>query len=168
MSDGPDFYDDVPTGNAIVKSTSQAQTLARKIAGELPPNECRFHCITCGWSKTLEFDEEEIEVLGDIRDYGGPCPGCDSMTLVPYEKLLGGDIKTINDRAKETRREEFKEQADVFVDRIKEEVAAVATGTIFDGAGSMPTAAETSGGTTREEYPDASDVDVSNLKPREG
>ncbi len=171
MSDnGPKIYDDVPTGSAIVKTTDRAQALARKMAGELPPNECRFHCITCGWSKTLQFEEDEIEALGgDITGYGGPCPECSSMTLVPYARLMGGDIKTINERARETRREEFKEQADVFVDRIKEEVAAVTTGTIFDGAPKEPTAEETAGGTTttRDEYPDADDVDTSDLRPRE-
>jgi predicted RNA-binding Zn-ribbon protein involved in translation (DUF1610 family) len=47
-------------------------------------NDMGFKCVTCGWSKMLRFDDDEIDLLhGNIRSYSGPCPECGSMTLVP-------------------------------------------------------------------------------------
>lgn len=167
MPDEP--YDDVPRTNAIVKTEGEAHTLARRMAGEIPPNFGRFHCITCGWNNTLEFTAEEMDALGqDVTKYKGECPDCSCRTLVIYDALFGAEMKSIDQRAREGRREEFKEQADVLADRFGEEVrnviGAVTTGNIFDGAPGMPTAAETSGGTTkateqaeRTQYPDAPD-----------
>jgi len=38
-------------------------------------------CMACGKSVTLDFDDDEIATLGNIRNYTGPCPSCNLMTL---------------------------------------------------------------------------------------
>jgi hypothetical protein len=51
-------------------------------------NEGKFACLSCGWSKTLRFDEEEIKALdGNISGYAGPCPDCNAMTLMDRDML---------------------------------------------------------------------------------
>jgi hypothetical protein len=158
-SDVPGLLPDVPeTGSALALSHDEATALALKMAGEPPPDECRFHCIMCGWNKTLKFEEEEIEALGgDITSYGGPCGGCKSMTLVPYNKLAGDHGKSILDRARENQREEAEIHADVLVDRVKEEVS-----TIF-GKGAMPSV----GGDDTDEEEDLPEAaDISGMTPR--
>jgi hypothetical protein len=168
----PDFRSDVPeTGTSIVKH-DEARALAKKIAGEELPNECHFHCITCGWSKTLQFEEDEIEALGgDITGYGGPCPECSAMTLVPRASLMGDDVGSVYQQAKANRRAEFSEQADVFIDKVQERVGAVMAGStleprpeeVHDPANvhdpRPPSQRE-------EDYPDADDVDTDDMKPR--
>lgn len=169
----PNFKPDVPasSSSAIVKSPDQAKALARKIAGEELPGECRFHCVTCGWNKTLKFEDDEIAALGgDITAYGGPCPDCESMTLTPHAGLMGDDVKTIYERAKKNRREEYAEQADVLVDRVKQEIGSVMGGSTLD-----PTPEEEHDPDNvhdprppgqRDDLPDADDVDSSGLDPR--
>lgn len=177
----PGVHPDIPTthepGTAIVKSSEEARSLALKIAGEELPDECRFHCITCGWSKTLKFEDGELEALGgDITAYGGPCPECESMTLVPYTSLLGKDIETVYQRAKKKRREEYQEQAevqaDVLIDRVADKVGAMMQpGSVFDQTAEEqvdpsdvhdPSAAQRE----RPDLPSADDVDESDLTPR--
>ena len=168
MPDEP--YDDVPRSNAIVKSGHDANYLARRMAGQLPPNESRFHCLTCGWSGTLKFSDDEMEGLGhDISNYSGPCSQCQCQTLVLYSKLFGQDLKSVNERAKEARREEWEEGADIMATRLRQEVVGMVGGSIFEGGPEIPTPEQTSAGTRaaeRDEYPDESEIDVSNLKPR--
>lgn len=160
----PNFKPDVPqTGVAIVKH-DDARALARRMAGDEAPNECHFHCITCGWSKTLQFTEGEIQALGDdVTAYGGPCPaeegGCGSMTLVPRASLFGDDVGTIYAKAKANRRKEYEEQAGVLVDRVKGEIASV-----MQGSSPSPTPEEEHG--LRDDLPDAEQVDTSGMEPR--
>lgn len=172
---------DVPVthapGTAIVKSSEEARSLALKIAGEELPDECRFHCITCGWSKTLKFDDGELEALGgDITAYGGPCPECDSMTLVPYASLLGKDIETVYQRAKKKRHEEYREQAevqaDVLIDRVAGKVGdMMAAGSVLDPTPEEefdPKDIHDPSAAHRDDLPSAEEVGDEELTPRSG
>jgi hypothetical protein len=145
--------------------------LAAKIAGEELPDECRFHCITCGWNKTLKFEEDELQALGgDITAYGGPCASCGSMTLTPYAALMGDEVRTIYERAKKNRREEARENADVLVERLREEAVSMMGGSTL-----QPTPEEAHDPASvhdprppgqRDDLPDMADVDANTLKPR--
>lgn len=152
-----DVLPDAPsTGTALALSHKEATALALKMAGEPPPDECRFHCIMCGWNKTLKFEEAEIEALGsDITSYGGPCGGCGSMTLVPYDKLAGSDAQSILDQARANAREDAEIHADVLVDRVKQELSSAM------GGGGAP-----SGAKEKDDLPDASEVDASGMQGR--
>jgi hypothetical protein len=145
---------DVPTSGAIVRSQNEARTLALKMAGKTPPNECRFNCPMCGWDKTLQFGQEEIEALGgDITSYAGPCPGCDNMTLVPHAHLLGEEFTPAYQRAQENMRKQYEEQADVFIDKATEAVAEMMGGGVLASAPTDPA-------------PASEEPDLSDLRPR--
>lgn len=170
----PDFKPDVPeqsTGTAIVRTSDETKALALKIAGEELPDECRFHCVTCGWNKTLKFEEAEIEALGgDITAYTGPCPECESETLTPHAALMGRDVQSVYERAKKNRLEEYREQADVLVDRVKQEVGSVMSGSAFD---QTPEEQHDPANVhdprppgQRDDLPDADAVDEGDLTPR--
>jgi hypothetical protein len=160
-----------PRGGAIVKTSAGAQALARALAGELPPNKCQFHCVTCGFVDpstgkakrqylTLEFDEDEIEALGgDVRSYSGSCPDCDHDTLVPFDMMMGSDFN-IRGAAQANRRQEYEEQAQVFIDKAKEAVVGVMGGSSLDQTPEERTGAD--------DLPDAADVDVSGMTGRSG
>lgn len=127
---------DVVPGTALaVSSRAEAMALARRMAGDAIPNEMRFRCITCGWDKTLQFDDDEILALNnDISQYGGPCGDCGSMTLVPFGSLFGADFKPILERDKEQRHKEYKEQAVVQAQTLVEEVKRhIVGGSTLDG-----------------------------------
>jgi hypothetical protein len=164
------FRPDVPAGSSalVVKTPEKARALALRTTGQLPPDEMRFACVCCGWDKTMKFDEGEIEALGgDISSYTGPCPKCDSQTLVPRSDLLGDDFKPAMQRAKEARHEEYSEAADVFIEKVQGKVVDAMAGGIFGAtgseAGSTPTGP--TGSATRDNFPDADDV-ADDLKPR--
>lgn len=167
----PDFHPDVPeTGVAIVKH-DEARALARRIAGEEAPNECAFHCITCGWSKTLQFEDDEISALGgDITSYGGPCPKCGSMTLVPKAALMGDDVGTVYQRAKANRREEFEEQADVFIEQVQKKVGDIMSGSTLSQTPEEHVDPDNVHDPRpphmRDDLPSADSVDIDDLKPR--
>jgi hypothetical protein len=171
----PEFKPDVPeTGVSIVKH-EEARALARRIAGEEAPNECRFHCITCGWNETLQFKEEEILALGgDITAYSAPCPDCNAMTMVPYASLMGEDVATVYQKAKANRLAEVEEQAEAnagaLVNRIKGEMSGIMGGSAFS-----PTPEEEHDPANvhdprpvheREDLPSADSVNIDDLKPR--
>lgn len=101
----------------VVRTPEEAARLAKRLAGE-DDKRILFFCLTCGWKSTMEFSDDEIEAMptGSARDYPGPCPGCQSMTLRPFDEMFGG-TETINDMAKRNRRSEYEEAADVFIDR---------------------------------------------------
>jgi hypothetical protein len=101
----------------VVRTPEEAARLAKRLAGE-DDKRILFFCLTCGWKSTMEFSDDEIEAMptGSARDYPGPCPGCQSMTLRPFDEMFGG-TETINDMAKRNRRSEYEEAADVFLDR---------------------------------------------------
>lgn len=125
---------DVPeTGTAIVKDPGEARRLARRMAGE-DEKRCLFNCVTCGWEKTLEFDDDEIAALnGSVRNYSGPCPQCNSMTLIPKDEMFGGE-KSILELAKQNRRAEYEEAADVFLDKAAAKIGEVLVGGVPGGA----------------------------------
>jgi len=170
MADEPDIKPDVPM--AIVRSFDDVRALARRQHGELPPNECRFHCMTCGEDKSLEFDEDEMLALkGDPTQYRGPCWKCGRMTLHPYDNIQNGAFRSVNELARENKRREYGEAADVLFDKAKERI-----GDMFIGmAGGS--AAQTDGAAPpeppvapaqRDDLPNADDVDISGMKPRQG
>lgn len=157
MSDEPKEKPDVPAEKgasvALARHGNNSGKLARSIAGESIPDECLFHCMSCGESKTLKFDEDEISALGnDIRSYAGPCWSCQMMTLVPRDHLIG-DVTSIADRADE----QFKKRVDTALDEVEKRVGKVIGGA-FAGA------AQSKG--EHDDLPDAKDIDVNDLKPR--
>jgi hypothetical protein len=172
LGDGEDidWHSDVPASNAIVHSRDEARSLALKIAGEELPDECLFSCITCGWKSTLKFDESEIAALdNDITSYSGPCPTCNSMTLVPHASLFGRDVQTIYERAKKNRLEEHQESANVLVDTLEKRVLGAIGGTLkpepeeeFD-PGNVHDPRPPG---QRDDLPDADGIDLDGLKPR--
>ena len=95
----------------VVRTPEEAARLAKRLAGE-DDKRILFFCLTCGWKSTMEFSDDEIEAMptGSARDYPGPCPGCQSMTLRPFDEMFGG-TETINDMAKRNRRSEYEEAA---------------------------------------------------------
>jgi hypothetical protein len=127
---------DVPaSGTAIVKDANEARRLARRMAGE-DEKRCLFNCVTCGWEKTLEFEDDEIGALGgSVRNYTGPCPGCQSMTLLPKDEMFGGE-KNVMEMASEHRRAEYGEAADVFLDKAAQKLGDIMSG----GAAPAPAA----------------------------
>jgi len=163
---------DVPTTNAIVTTSKEAIDLASKIAGKSPPDEMRFSCVMCGWDRTVKFAPDEIEALGgDISNYNGPCPthdnGCGSMTLVPRNKLMGDDFKSVADRARESRREEVSEASEVFIGKLKEEIGSVMAGSTLSPSPEEQVPEEPPGhGPPRDDLPDVDDVDSADLEPR--
>lgn len=164
---------DVPTTSLAVvpKGQAEAQRLARRIGGEKPKNEAHLHCLTCGWSGTILFSEEEMEALiveGDPESYGGPCPGsekdengkpkldengqpipCLAMTLQPMSRFVGGDFKSINDMAAENRRRDLREQGEVIGevvgDKIVSKVGAAVGDLILGSAGPVEPSSEEKG-----------------------
>lgn len=162
------IYSDVPKGSALaVTSPEQAQALARRMAGILPPDELEFHCMNCGQSKTLKFDPEEIEALNDdIRTYTGPCWNCGYQMCRPKDAFSGEEPITV--AAKKARTAEYKEQAaiqaDVLADRMKQEVASLITGVPVPPAAQTVTAPAPAN--TYDDLPDASTVSVDDIKPR--
>jgi hypothetical protein len=140
------------------KQQSEARSQALAIAGKRPNVEV-FWCVSCGFSDgghaddgapvvkyprglSLEFAADEVEALGgDIRSYGGPCPVCNSMTLVPMDEF-GPEFKSLREEVGESKRREYAEQAevqaDILVDRVKQEIA----GSVFSGAMTDPAPAD--------------------------
>ena len=171
MTDEKDIkvYSDIPTGTALATTSSpeQAQALARRIAGEIPPNQCEFHCISCGQSRTLEFDPDEMAALdNNVRSYAdtGKCWNCGFQTLRPKDEFIDGS-ESITAMAKKAKRAEFKEQADVLVDRVKEEIATF-VGVPGPAPSQTPTdpAPDAPPGAHAENLPDAADVTLDDLK----
>ena len=149
---------DVPTTGAIVRTAEEATAIANRISGRGNPDEMLFCCVGCGWQSCLKFDEEEIGALdGDISSYGGPCPDCKMMTLVPKDNLMGDEFKSAAQRTRESRREDYEEGADVLVERLKSELGNA----MMPNSTLEPTPEE-----DFTDFPDAKDVDVNGLKPR--
>lgn len=156
----PNIKVDVPiekgNGVALERYGNKSAALARAIAGERVPDECRFHCMGCGADKTLKFEEDEIAALaGDITSYAGPCWSCEMMTLVPRDVLVG-DVTSIADRADA----EYKKRVDVALDAVEQRV-----GKFIGGMAGATTKTEVPG--ERDDLPDVKDVDVNDLKPRQ-
>jgi hypothetical protein len=169
MADEEGFKPDVPTGTALaVTSPHDARALVRRMSGDQMPDRCHFHCVMCGWSKTLNFDADEIAALGDnVRDYGGPCPGCGSMTLQPYDTIAGGAFKSVHEMATANKKKEYGEAADVFIEKVQGKVGEMFTG-VMPGSTLGDPSPPPSSGPSREHLPEADDVDLSNMKPRKG
>lgn len=135
----PKIYDDVPRTQLTVRKADEATALARRIAGDIPPDELEFHCISCGESKSLKFDADEMSALdNDVTRYKGPCwnEACACMTLVP-KRDLRDDTFSISRMAQENRRKEAREAAEVQAEVFGEKIADVMSG----GSIKAPTAA---------------------------
>lgn len=157
---GDQLKPDVPTGLAVVPKGTSAHGLARRIGGEIVQNEMEFHCLSCGISKTLQFDADELLALNNnIRDYSGPCPGCGAMTLAPKDALWGKDFPSMSALAAKNKRDEARVQAEEFVDVAAEKVA-----TMMGGGMPKPTIEDPEGSPDRTELPDA--PDPTKLTPR--
>lgn len=154
---------DVPTGLAVIPKGMSATTLAKRTAGEIVQNELEFHCMTCGWSGSLHFDKDEMELLdNNIRDYIGPCPRqtpepCGMMTLTPKDVLWGSDFPSMSALAQKNKRAEARVNAEEFVDVVAEKVG--------DMMGGGKPAAAPADPEKRGDVP-ADDVDVTKLTPR--
>jgi len=162
------FKPDVQAGSALaIKTPDEARAIVRRMSGDDMPDRCRFHCVMCGWNGTLHFDADEIAALGDVRSYGGPCQGCNSMTLQPHDTIEGGAFKSIHEMASSNRKKEYSEAADVFIERVKDNVGSMMTGIVpgstLDGAEAPAAPAP---GPSREHLPDEDSVDISKLRPR--
>jgi hypothetical protein len=168
MSDEEGFKPDVPKGSALaVKTPDEARAIVRRLSDEPTPDRCRFHCVMCGWNGTLHFDADEITALGDVRSYGGPCQGCNSMTLQPHDTIAGGAFKSIHEMASNNRKKEFGEAADVFIEKVKENVGSMFTGGAVPGS-TLSDPSPAPSGPSRDHLPEADDVDLSDMKPRKG
>lgn len=163
---------DVQKGSALAISTpNEAKSLVKRMSGDETPDRCRFHCVMCGWNGTLHFEADEIAALGNVREYTGPCQGCNSQTLQPHDTIEHGAFKSIHEIASKNRQKEYGEAADVFIDKVSGRV-----GDIFSGGGPIPgsTMSEPNvsppapSGPPRDHLPDAGDVDLTNMKPRKG
>jgi hypothetical protein len=168
MADEDGFKPDVPRGSSLaVRTPDEARALARRMAGEPEHDRCRFACVMCGWDKTLHFDEDECAALGgDIRSYGGPCQGCNSMTLQPWDTIEHGAFKSIHEMVSTNRKKEYGEAADVFIEKVKANVGNMMSG-VVPGSTLDPDPAP-SAGPSRDHLPDADGVDLSEMKPRKG
>lgn len=152
---------DTGVGLMKIPKGTDAKALARRVAGQIVKNEMEFHCMACGWSKSLRFEPDELEALdNNIRDYTGPCPGCGAMMLTPKDVLWGNDFPSMSELARKNKREDAKVQAEEFVD-----AAAKKVGEMMGGAAIPKPTIEDPG-----ESPDRSDLpeepDTSGLKPR--
>lgn len=167
------FKPDVPTGTNIVMSTpEQKKAYLAKLAGESPSNECHFYCQNCGQDKTLQFEADEMKMLAAMsklpREYDGPCWNCGTMCLMPYDSIESGAMKSVHEMASQNRKKEYGEAADVFIEKVQGRI-----GDMFGGGGPVPGSTldePTASGqkSTRDNLPDADDVDISGLKPRQG
>lgn len=150
----------------VVRTAEEADRLARTMAGEEHPNRVLFFCMQCGWKSTLELDDDEIEAIptGSPRDYAGPCPGCGSMVLRPFDLMFGG-TETIDGMAKRNRRSEYEEAADVFLDRAMSKATQTFIGMPMPQA--APAAADANVPAWAQNLDD-SPVDPNTVKPRGG
>jgi hypothetical protein len=162
-----DYKPDVPRSALAIPNAQEARKLVRRMAGDHEPDRCRFHCVMCGWNNTLHFDKDELEALGgDVTSYTGPCGGCSSMTLVPHDSIEQGSFKSVHEMATANRKKEYGEAADVFIDKV---TARVMSGVVPGSTLSPdPVPEAASGKTTRDDLPDAGDMDVSDMKARKG
>lgn len=169
MADEEGLKPDVPKGSALAISTpDQARAIVRRMSGDEEPDRCRFHCVMCGWNGTLHFDADEIAALGDVRSYGGPCQGCSSMTLQPYDTIAGGAFKSIHEMASNNRKKEYSEAADVFIDKVSGRVGDMFGGAMPGSTLSPDPGGPAPNGPSRDHLPEADDVDLSGMKPRKG
>lgn len=168
---------DIQSTAIVPVSHREATKLARVNSGELPSNRGLFWCMTCGFNDesgaskhpkglTLDFDEEEMAALnGDPYNHSGPCPVCNKDTLVDM-LMMGGEEFSIRAKAKETRKQEYSEAADIFLDKVQGKVGEMLGGVMPGSTLSDPT--PTQDGPSRENLPDADDVNLDSMKPRKG
>jgi hypothetical protein len=170
------FKPDVPAGpgtSLVVSTPAEKRAYLARLSGELPPNECRYLCRNCGQDKTLQFADDEMDLLASmsqtILDYSGPCWNCNTQMLVPYDTIQDGSFKSIQDMAKDNKKRDYTEASEVFLDKLQSRVGDMLTGGM-PGAAPVQTDGATAPGkpSSRDNFPDAADVDLSDLKPRKG
>jgi hypothetical protein len=161
---GDQVKPDVPTGLAVIPKGADVHALARRMGGQIVQNEMEYHCLSCGWSKSLQFDKDEMEALdNNIRDYTGPCPGilpdgstCGMMTLTPKDVLWGNDFPSMSTLAQKNKRAEARVNAEEFVDVVAEKV-----GDMMGGGIPKPTIQDPA-----DEKTETDEIDTSKLTPR--
>ncbi len=160
---GNEMKSDVPAGLAVIPKGANVSALARRTTGEILQNEMEYHCMACGWNKSLQFEPDELEAIGgNVRDYTGPCPGCGSMTLQPKDAFWGKDFPSMSALAQQAKRADARVQAEEFVDALSEKAASVMGVTIPKPTISDPAEAAPPGG--KEDLP--AEVDITKLTPR--
>ena len=83
------FKKDAPSNAIALRSKEEARALARSLFGDAPPNRMRFVCVSCGWDKTLEFEDAEVAALGgDVSEYSVQRCNFNTMMLVTNGSLL--------------------------------------------------------------------------------
>lgn len=120
----------------VPEAEARAQSIRSSYLATTPASEqqtsMRYHCMSCGWNKTLEFDPDDpvdAQAIEDgLANYGGPCPaeGCGYMTLVPHDGL--GHHETFNDLAMQQKAHEAGVMADAVIDRIEQRAGDVILG----------------------------------------
>jgi hypothetical protein len=152
-NDVPGFIADTPASTSLVTTRQEAKALARSLFGDLPANKMRFICISCGWDKTLEFDEGEIAALGgDISEYSGPCGKCNCQTLTPHGSILAGT--NIEEAAQANFTKQIDNASDIVLDKIERRVTDFMVG----GPSKKPEAPAPGAPITRDDLPDVNTV----------
>ena len=162
---GDQVRSDIPAGLAVIPKGADVHALARRMGGEIVQNEMEFHCLSCGWSKSLQFDADEMEAMdNNIRDYTGPCPGklpdgstCGMMTLTPKDALWGNDFPSMSSLAQKNKRADARVNAEEFVGVVAEKV-----GEMMGGGIPKPTISDPAD----EKKDAAEEIDTSKLTPR--
>lgn len=155
------FKKDAPTNAIALRSKEEARALARSLFGDAPPNRMRFVCVSCGWDKTLEFEDAEVAALGgDVSEYSGPCGNCKSMMLVPHGSVLAGT--NIEEMAQKNFYKQVDEASDMVLDKVEQRIVDMMSG---GGAASAAPRPKPAGGRPSiDDLPDEKDVQFGGKK----
>jgi hypothetical protein len=142
------------TGKELARVVER--TAIMRHGGERPPDECLFHCSSCGFRGTLKFDSDEMALLdNDATRYSGPCPKCQMMTLVSADALIG-DALNLQDMAEKRLTRQVNVAVDAAMDRVEKKVGEM--------MGAKAAATDASDEDTkpgvRSGLPDAKDIDL--------
>ena len=154
------FKNDAPTTGIVIRNKEEARALARSLFGDTPPNRMRFVCVSCGWDKTLEFEDAEVAALGgDVSEYSGPCANCKTMRLVPHGSVLAGT--NIEEMAQKNFYKQVDEASDMVLDKVEQRITDLMGG---GSAASAPRPKAPSGKPSVDDLPDEKDVQLGGKK----
>jgi hypothetical protein len=154
------FKNDAPTTGIVIRNKEEARALARSLFGDTPPNRMRFVCVSCGWDKTLEFEDAEVAALGgDVSEYSGPCANCKTMMLVPHGSVLAGT--NIEEMAQKNFYKQVDEASDMVLDKVEQRITDLMGG---GSAASAPRPKAPSGKPSVDDLPDEKDVQLGGKK----
>jgi len=112
----------------------------------------RYICMSCGWDKTLQFDEAEMSALGgDLTSYTGPCATCGFQMLVPHGSILAGT--NIEEAAQQNFSKQIDTASDLVLDKVEKRVTDFMTGAVGGGGARSKDAP-----VSRDDLPDESTV----------